>query len=218
MKRQIKGNKNYRLIRFPDPLEKKKRVVCMCKPISRIRGKEPQELLEICNQKDTVPVDLKAMLNKLNISCVAFDFSAFDEARKQEGVSVEDDPTLGALVTNGDSAVIFYRKQDQEEGHRYRFTIAHELAHACLDHYNIGESSVHLAYRKKNSSNDSIEYAANVFAGRLLIPRVTLEAVMSKLIHPTIESLASIFEVSQNVMRSRLKFLEIYDIRMESNC
>lgn len=218
MDKKISGNENNKIVRVIPLFKRDKRVVCMCKPISNIRGKSAQELLALGGQSDAIPVDLKALLNKLNISCMAFDFTSLDEAREKEGLSESGDAILGALVTNGNNAVIFYRIQDQEEGHRYRFTIAHELAHACLDHYEIGEASIHLAYRSEKLANDRKEYDANVFAGQLLIPRSALERVLGELIQPTVEVLASIFAVSENVMVARLKHLELFDKVKTSNC
>lgn len=218
MNKNTSGNENNKIVRFIPLLKRDKRVICMCKPISNIRGKTAQDLLTLSGQGESVPVDLKALLNKLNISCMAYDFTSLDEAREKEGLCAAGDAILGALVTNGNNAVIFYRKQDQEEGHRYRFTIAHELAHACLDHYVIGDASVHLAYRSEKLSDDPKEYAANVFAGQLLIPRSALEIVLGELIQPTVEALASIFAVSENVMIARLKHLEIFDKVTASNC
>lgn len=179
------------------------KVYCMCKPISNIREKTAQDLIEYCGQTEYVPIDLRAMLTKLQISCLSRDFSEIEKVL-DEG---ENNPILGALVTNGDNAVIYIRQQDKENSHRYRFTIAHELAHACLGHYPIGKTSVHL--RREISGNDQQEYAANVFAGQLLIPQKTLERVISELLFPSVQILAEVFEVSENVMKARLDQLEI---------
>ena len=188
---------------------REKKVFCMCKPISAIRGKTAQELLELCGQQDSVPVDLKALLKKLNISCLAYDFSDLEAARGNFEDSPDDNPILGALATNGDKAVIFYRKKDQKESHRYRFTIAHELAHACLEHYSIGKSTVHLAFRHEKNHDDRQEIDANIFAGQLLIPKNSLERILGELIFPSLQALAEIFAVSTNVMRARLDCLKV---------
>lgn len=194
--------------------KKENKVYCMCKPISEIRNKSAQELLELCGQTDRVPVDLRALLSKLNISCIARDFSEIEAIEKNKGKDVS--PILGALVTNGNNAVIFIRDKDQENGHRYRFTIAHELAHACLGHFSIGKASVHL--RRENDSEDGQEFDANVFAGQLLIPKKSLDKKLAEILFPSVAVLADIFAVSQNVMKARLEHLEISDKIVGYNC
>lgn len=196
---------------------KEKKVYCMCKPISDIRYKTAQDLLEMGGQVDKVPVDLKALLTKLKISCLARDFSPLDAARKNADGSSEENPILGALATNGDRAVIFYRQEDQKDSHRYRFTIAHELAHACLAHYSVDKSTVHLTYRLEKSDSEQ-EVDANIFAGELLIPENTLTRVISELIFPSVQALADIFAVSKTVMLARLEYLKICENISGYNC
>lgn len=197
---------------------RKSKVYCMCAPISKIRGKTALALLELCNQTNSVPVDLKEMLNKLSISCMEYDFSELDRAWQNENGTTEDNPILGALVTNGDKAVIFYKDKFPEDTHRYRFTIAHELAHACLQHYNIGDSSVHFAFRHEKNTNTVQELEANVFAGQLLIPQHSLEQVMKEIFFPSLKILADLFAVSTSVMKARLDQLEITKKIIGYNC
>lgn len=196
---------------------KKKKVYCMCKPISDIRYKSAQDLLAMGGQIDKVPVDLKMLLNKLKISCLARDFSSLENARKNADGTSDENPILGALATNGDRAVIFYRQEDQKDGHRYRFTIAHELAHACLAHYSVDKSTVHLTYRHERADSKQ-EIDANIFAGELLIPEDTLTRVISDLIFPSVQALADIFAVSKAVMLARLEYLKICENISGYNC
>ena len=116
---------------------------------------------------------------------------------------------MGALVTNGNNAVILYREQDQIDGHRSRFTIAHELGHCCLAHYQVNEATVHLSFRHERTTDNIQEVAANIFAGELLVPKTTLESVIDELILPSVQTLADIFAVSTSVMLERLKYLKI---------
>lgn len=188
--------------------QKEKRVSTMCKPISEIRGKSANYLLELSGQQKCVPVDIKALLRKLKISCIPYDFSAIEEAIKTDDNSSEIH-ILGALATNGDNAAIYCRKEDEEGGHRYRFTIAHELGHCCLAHFPIDGATVHYVFRMDDQSTDPDEVAANVFAGELLIPKDSLESVINELLLPDVQTLADIFAVSRNVMLARLKHLNI---------
>lgn len=197
---------------------RKSKVYCMCAPISKIRGKTALDLLELCNQTNNIPVDLKEMINKLDISCMEYDFSELDCAWQSENGTSEDNPILGALVTNGDEAVIFYKDKFPEDTHRYRFTIAHELAHVCLQHYNIGDSSVHLAFRHEKNANAGQEFDANIFAGQLLIPQHSLERVLKELFFPSLKILADLFAVSTSVMKARLDQLEITKKIIGYNC
>lgn len=189
--------------------QKEMRVTTMCKPVSAIRNKSAQELLELGGQLNKVPVDLKALLKKLKISCMPFDFSELEAAKYGTKDLENVDHILGALVTNGDNAAILYREQDQIDGHRSRFTIAHELGHCCLAHYQVSESTVHLSFRHERTTDNIQEVAANIFAGELLIPRTTLESVIDELILPSVQTLADIFAVSTNVMLERLRYLKI---------
>ena len=50
---------------------------------------------------------------------------------------------LGAAFSNGNNLAIFYKKN--ESLHRKKFTIAHELAHCCLDCPN--DESSHIEFR-----------------------------------------------------------------------
>lgn len=165
----------------------------MCAPIEKIRNMSAMELLAYCNQENSIPVDLKAILEKIGISALKKDFSNTD--------------ILGALAIKKNNAAIFYNQNDAKDGHRYRFTIAHELAHCCLAHYDDSKDDVHYQYRTTGKELDATEIAANIFAGELLIPKKALEEVISKLLLPSVEVLADIFAVSDNVMLARLDHL-----------
>lgn len=168
--------------------------VTMCKVISRIRGKSANDLLRMSDQASCFPIDLEKLLRALSISCEPLDFEKIGGDAK----------ILGALATNGDKAVIFYRQQDAKNSHRCRFTIAHEIAHACLS-----EKSVAVHFRMEGDVIDKEEQAANIFAGELLVPEGMLNVVIGKLIKPTIKSLSNVFDVSENVIRKRLEYLKI---------
>ena len=189
--------------------KRKLRSVCMCQPLSKIRYMSSLELLEYCGQKDAIPLDLGTMLNKLGVSCLAFDFTEIEnEVSAKTGNKIES--ILGALVVNQNNAAIFYRHNDKPESHRHRFTIAHEIAHCCLGHFDISaETSVHL--RQEGDPSDDNEKAANIFAGELLIPEHSLRRVIKELILPSVITLANVFAVSENVMRARLEHLRICD-------
>lgn len=195
--------------------QRETKVLSMCKPISAIRGMSAHDILELCGQENNIPVDIKSILNKLNISCMPFDFSAIEAAIDK---CANGNHILGALATNGDKAVIYCRTEDKEDSHRYRFTIAHELGHCCLNHFPVDGSTVHLAFRKDGETRDKREIAANVFAGQLLIPKESLLSVIDELLIPSVRTLADIFDVSNAVMLERLKFLKVSRKIVGYNC
>lgn len=195
--------------------QRKIKVLSMCKPISAIRGMSPQEILELCGQENKIPVDIKAVLQKLHISCMPFDFSGLEA---KISACSNGNHILGALATNGDKAAIYCRVEDKEDSHRYRFTIAHELGHCCLNHFPVDGSTIHLVFRKAGDTTDHKELAANVFAGQLLIPKESLLSVISELLIPSVRTLADIFDVSSAVMLERLKFLKISTKIVGYNC
>lgn len=178
----------------------------MCKKVSDLHGISAESLLERCGQKDCVPVDLSAMLKKLGISALPMDFSQLeaDLGQKYPGV-FKSREILGALISNGENAAIFYREADCLDSHRCRFTIAHELAHACLT----GNSNhIEVEFRISGSPPDDLETKANQFAGELLIPEKQFYEIIDQLYLPSVHTLARVFDVSDNVMQERIKCLK----------
>ena len=185
-------------------IQRECQVTKMCKAISKIKNMSAQELLRFCGQENAVPVDLKAVLKKVGISALPRDFSSIENKSKSNA------KILGALVAIEEDAVIFYNKNDLEDGHRYRFTIAHELGHCCLAHTCLDSpNGIHIELRMEGNSILPEEKAANTFAGELLIPYDSLMRVIDELILPSVRILADIFAVSENVMLARLKHLNI---------
>ncbi len=158
-------------------------------------------VLKASRQDDNVPVDLSKILKTFDIIARPMDFSNIE--RRLIG-DLKDAKILGALVPNGDDVAIFYSDKHEKDSHRYRFTIAHEIAHCCLQGKN-----THIEFRIDGIELDETEKLANTFAGALLIPESMLEKIMDRLILPSLHTLADIFEVSENVMRARLKHLDV---------
>lgn len=87
---------------------------------------------------------------------------------------------------------------------RQRFTFAHELGHYFLHRTDTAGDTIlrdEIFFRIENSS--SIEYAANEFASRLLIPEDRLEQKLKDGICD-IKSLADFFDVSVPAMKYRV--------------
>lgn len=185
-------------------MQRESQVTNMGKAISKVKNMSAQELLKFCGQENSVPVDLKAILKTVGISALPKDFSPIENKSKS------DVKILGALVAIDEDAVIFYNKNDLEDGHRYRFTIAHELGHCCLSHSCLDSpDGIHIELRMEGNSILPEEKAANTFAGELLIPYDSLMKVIDELILPSVRVLADIFAVSENVMLARLEHLNV---------
>lgn len=183
--------------------QRKTKVIDMCRPLTRLRDKTPDDILKECGLQNTLPVNLSVILRNYEISCVPMDFG-----------NVQDcDEILGALVTKGDRAAIFYSDKYKKDSHRCRFTIAHEIAHCCLNRGGSEYPYSHIEYRKDQESKNSRVYEAereaNVFAGELLIPEKPLMKMIKKLLFPSIKVLMDTFDVSYNVMYERLKYLGV---------
>ncbi len=117
--------------------------------------------------------------------------------------STFSDEIFGLLVKKDNNPVIGVNFKHHP--HRQRFTVAHELGHYILHgtetvHYDVGGEPLY-------SRSDSIYYAdereANRFADELLMPA----HLVSRCIEAgtsTVETLAEIFDVSEDAMRYRL--------------
>ncbi len=117
--------------------------------------------------------------------------------------STFSDEISGLLVKRGNNPVIGVNCRHHP--HRQRFTVAHELGHYILHggeaiHYDIGGEPL---YFRSESIYNADEREANRFAAELLMP----EHLVSRCIEAgtcTVDTLAEIFDVSEDAMRYRL--------------
>lgn len=80
---------------------------------------------------------------------------------------------------------------------RARFSLAHELGHILLDHFN--------KYDINNLTKEEIKLLdseANSFANELLMPKIALDCISDK----SIKFLSNVFNVSQDVVKIRLTY------------
>lgn len=194
-------------------VERQKKVFGMSTKICDLRGKTATQLLTEVSQGRSAPIDLSPILRKYDISALPMDFSKIEELDGIAQFVAERGKILGILFSTNEKAAIFYNKDDRRDGHRCRFTIAHELAHCCLT-----GAGAHIEFRLDSRNPDPLEYKANVFAGELLIPTNLLHSILSELLFPTLAVLADIFAVSENVMFERLKYLDIKKRIIGYNC
>lgn len=175
----------------------------VCGSLKQIIGKSPEEVLHITEQATSIPVDISAILAKLHMSEAKIDFTEIEQALFSEDEDKMD--ISGMVLLSGDKVGIFYNEKDGIN--RQRFTMAHELGHCCLNGEKLADS--YIEFRCNMVSDDEMEVAANTFAGKLLIPEPSLRKVYEKLTIPVVDSLAKIFQVSQQVMKERLKMLHM---------
>ena len=196
----------------PKMFKSKDSYICYCCSVwkevekmnaAELHGKTANDILCIADQMDSIPVDVKRILEVLNISAVPLDFT--DMEKKLTGIYANKS-ILGAMVSNDKGTAIFYNNKDKTDSHRTRFTIAHEIAHCCLH-----GPTPHVEFRFDGATEKEDEIAANTFAGELLIPERALQTTISQLILPTVSALADIFDVSMNVMKQRLIHLNLND-------
>jgi Zn-dependent peptidase ImmA (M78 family) len=114
----------------------------------------------------------------------------------------EDLALSGSYRRAGDQAAVFVNPE--EPSVRQRFTVAHELGHHFLGHGNrFRDSSASFSA----STFDPVEAEANRFAAELLMPAVTVRALVEDQGIAKIEQLSNMFGVSTVAMRYRLKNL-----------
>ncbi len=160
----------------------------------------PEMLLETCGEV-SVPVDIEKLLKQNGIIYSAMDFTPLEKETSEKMVG----QILGAVILDKDDVCILYAKNSTTN--RKRFTLAHELAHCCLDADNLSAGQPHVEFRIDEASGSGKERVANIFAGKLLIPKNKLEEMYDSLIAPLSDVLAKEFQVSVSVMEARLQYL-----------
>ncbi len=177
----------------------KSEVKFMCKKLDELKGKEPEDLLHLLGEEPSIPIDIEKVLEALSIEHKSYDFSQFEKELNN------GDKILGAALTDNDDIIILYR--ENESKNRKRFTLAHELAHCCLNAQNLKDG--HIEFRSDQKLLHDSEYNANVFAGKILIPKSQLMHEYNHMIAPLSDVLAKTFGVSTNVMEKRLEYLKL---------
>ena len=175
----------------------------MCKALNNLERKTAEELLKFANIS-AMPVDLSKLLRHWGIFALAADFTKLQETDEFKEQVKNKGNILGAVAYKGDDLCIYYKHDDSI--HRKRFTIAHELAHCCLDDGRLREDGTHYRFEKENDYAAE-EIAANTFAGEILMPEKIVRSFLDMFTSPSIEDFARLFDVSENVARARLEVL-----------
>ncbi len=171
-----------------------------------VQGKRPLRKLEGQFKEPDLIVDVESILRKAAADNCLDDKGnvLLDKVAEMYGINVvyEDLPATesGYFRSEGGRHTIGINAKHHKK--RQRFTFAHELGHFCLHQ---GKNDVvfedEVFYRIENSS--SIEYAANEFAARMLIPEERLEKKIEEGM-TNLAELSDYFEVSQDAMRYRV--------------
>lgn len=194
----------------------------MSSVLNKIKGKTPEELLKEYSDPKYLTTDVFGMAKQIGIDIYDADFNSIEEKAGEDkdsiyGAIIDDDEndTLSVYLKDRLEHNSYYdSKTDAEKReilrHRQRFTLAHELAHACVDFAD--ESRLAKVDFRKNLSLDNTdekEMRANIFAGELLISEDSLRFARNALINPSVSRLCEIFDVSKHVMCARLDYLGI---------
>lgn len=182
---------------------RKQKGVIMCDKLKKLNGLTAEQILEAYGETEP-PVDIEKILRKMGVKYGAFDFSEIEKSAS--AVVEERGHILGAVTVLGEDIAIIYSENSTEN--RRRFTLAHELAHCCQNAAAF-DNEGHIEFRFDEYSEHPAEIAANVFAGKLLIPKDALMKKYNELIVPLSDTLAREFRVSVHVMEERLKYLQL---------
>lgn len=204
----------------------------MCKILKKIQGMTAEELLAEYWPENTVPVDIKEILNRIGISYQKDDFKVLSDAEYiKKMADKRGGKLLGVVFADKDFLNIFY-KQNKCEGmseseltsaqNRARFTLAHELAHCVNNTHEVESGNYDGLFLDFRFSDDKdiididtyknehkLEYEANIFAGEILIPKNKLLEILTEMPEISINLLKDYFKVSENAMKGRLKYLGI---------
>lgn len=198
----------------------------MSKKLQNISGMSAEEVLERFGNKRELVADIFSIAQNMKIDVKMNDFTELED-----GCGISKGTVLGCIIDDEENETLtillqdklpdtqyFHNMLDDEKlailRRRQRFTVAHEIAHACL-HLEAEEVKLKIDYNVDFSilkGMDKSEYEANVFAGELLIPKNSLIEVCQRLIEPTVDVLANIFDVSHSVMRERINYLKLTNI------
>jgi Zn-dependent peptidase ImmA (M78 family) len=176
----------------------------------RVRRKQIEKQVNdllTSNNITTAPVDIGKIAKSLQLEIV-----------KQDA----DDKISGMLVNDFGNKKALIGVNRKHHINRQRFTIAHEIGHFLLHHFQgvhfDGENTgLQINFRddKSASGEDLYEREANLFAAELLMPRTLLEADISKIKNLslidkddlTLKSLADKYKVSVRAITYRLAYL-----------
>jgi len=163
------------------------------KPRYSHASKEATKLLAQVNL-NSPPIELKTILEHLNINLLEYDFP--------KNISA-------ILLKDEDMLVVGVNKNDPPN--RQRFSIAHEIGHYILRHYNdvfIDTSEIATGrFDYSDNSNKAQEQEANHFASELLLPSSLIQKDFKRF--KNVDELARIYKVSKEALWIKLLKLKL---------
>ena len=179
---------------------------------NNLKGKSAEQIIKRYDLDSTIPVNLNKVFKENDIKVVPVDFRTFEDIPEISKTVYEKGAVLGAVAIKDNKINILYKEDDSP--HRQYFTIAHELAHCCLDAEELAING-RVDFRLDIEQPSKEEMEANIFAGALLVPKSALDILYKQIKEPKLSILAKIFDVSINVMKARLDYLKLsyeYDL------
>lgn len=188
-----------------------------CKERCRIMLAEPRQG-EIENLVDS-------LIQKHGLETPGFDLVKFLTAHEafRVGEQIMEDNTTGVLLVNKNAKIAEFDanqlimtnanlRYSPDYKERRRFIVAHEYAHYCL-HMEGGSIFAHRDYKHKD---DAQEEEADFFARCLLMPRKSVEAVLSTMsenssVEDKVILVARTFGVTEKKARVRL----VHDLKVK---
>lgn len=143
----------------------------------------------------TLPVDVVGIARSHNINVYAATFN-----------SKYSDTLYGMIRGKDGKFDIFVNANNSLQ--RRRFSIAHELGHFFLHHNGDKASELEFVDLRSDLSSPN-EVEANKFATALLMPEREIRKQHGRLLFPTADELAKIFNVSKPAMQIRLRELNL---------
>lgn len=156
--------------------------------VQELKYKTISEIIKELNVEYSVPVDLKNLGCKLQVSIVPLDF---DDHR------LDGEKIICAFVTNEKGhSCIFYNVELSED---YEFVAGrHGIIQAFVKYIITGDNNFFITQSTYFSQREKM------LTYEMLMPKSQVEDVLYQLIMPTTYSLAKIFGVSQSFVKHRL--------------
>jgi len=157
------------------------------------------------------PVDIKKLLSYWGISVLPADFTKLQETPEFENKAT----ILGAVGLKNADLCIYYKHDELDC--EINFTLAHELAHCCLDKLHGDKvKSKEVRYRFEKEDDDEQERAADILAGAILMPERIVRSFFQELIEFKIEDFerlfVRLFKVPKDVVKKRLEILKLQNL------
>lgn len=174
----------------------------------------PEQLLEFVDMREP-PFDPVEIISRLKDRGLAISYSEDDCSKRDFSGEIK--------ASEGEVSIWI---NPMTSPNRRRFTAAHELGHLCLDlatHNDTSFTDTEISLRR-SGLQEPREFAANNFAGRLLMPKVYFIRVLNQFIDAHKQShgkdskvsvgdavieLAEKFNVSPDAAKVRMKVLGI---------